>query len=129
MSTPTEPYIRLYLVPFNGQQQILDVPSTSLILSNGQFVSVQVAPSVTLMGVPVQFNFTPFDQAQLSQVLEQAQTQELRICWREPEDIQQYPDTDVIMVTDPTGGQCLCGLTCSGTQLSYVQVYNVPVTV
>jgi hypothetical protein len=129
MSTPTSPYIRLYLVPFDGVQQILDVPSDALVLSDGQFVPVQIAPSITLLGVPVEYNFTPFDQSQLSQVLTQSQVQELRVCWREPEDMQQYPDTDLITAVDPTGGQCICGVSCLGTQLSYVQVINVPATV
>lgn len=121
-------YIRIYLVPFNDSQLAIDIPDTALILSNEQFVPVQTAPSVTLIQQPVTSEFTPFNSAQLQETLTTAQTQELRICWREPEDVQQYPDTDVIEATDPTGGVCLCGITCMGTDLAFVQVYNVPVT-
>jgi hypothetical protein len=124
-----ENFIRLYLVPFNGQQQILDVPSDALILSNGQFVLVQTAPSVTLYGVPVSEVFTPFNSSQTPVQLTNQQTQELRICWREPVDVQQYPDAEVIVVNDPSGGTCVCGITCVGANLTYVQVQNVEATV
>jgi hypothetical protein len=122
-------FIRLYLVPFNDQQQVLDVPDTALILSDGQFLPVQTAPSVTLVGVPVTEVFTPFDPTQIPQTVTNQQTQELRICWREPEEVSQYPDTDVIVVTDPTGGMCICGVTCLGPNISYAQVQNVTVEV
>jgi len=122
-------FIRLYLVPFNDQQQILDVSSMALILSDGQFVPVQTAPSVTLVGIPVTEVFTPFDSSQLPQTLTNQQTQELRICWREPVDVSQYPDTDVITANDPSGGVCQCGVTCLGPNISYVQVQNVTVEV
>jgi hypothetical protein len=121
-------FTRLYLVPFNNVQQIIDVPNTDLILSNGKYVPVQVAPTVTLMGAAITENFTPFNPSQSEQVITGQQTQDIRICWREPSDIQQYPDTDVIEATDPSNGSCICGITCSGTDLSFVKVYNVPAT-
>lgn len=118
-------YIRLYLVPFNNVQQIIDVPDTALVLSNGDFVPVQVAQSVTLTGQPIDSEFIPFDASQMQEALTGAQTQDIRICWREPSDVQQYPDTDVEEATDPTGGVCVCLITCEGTKLTFVQVYNV----
>jgi hypothetical protein len=120
-------FIRLYLVPFQGKQQIIDIPATALVLSQGQFVPVQVAPSITLIGATISETYTPFDAAQIQQILTSQQTQELRICWREPVESQQYSDNGVIEANDPSGGQCICGVTCSGTEIAYVQVKNVEV--
>lgn len=122
-------YLRLYLVPFNGQQQVIDVPDSVLILSNGQFVLVQTAPTVTLVGVPVTDTYTPFNAQQMQETLVIQQTQELRICWREPIPTQQYPDNNVIEANDPSGGTCVCGITCSGPEITYVQVQNVTVEI
>jgi hypothetical protein len=35
------------------------------------------------------------------------------------------PNPDLILIEDPAEGQCMCGLTCTGTRLSYVQVLPV----
>jgi len=122
-------FIRLYLVPFQDQQQIIDVPDNVLILSNGNFLPIQTAPSVTLVGALVTNTFVPFDASQLQETLVGQQTQELRVCWREPVSTQQYSDNGVIEVNDPTGGVCICGVTCLGPKITYVQVQNVTVEV
>lgn len=121
----TQPYVRLYLVPFNNVQQIIDVPYTALVLSNGNYVPVQTAPSVTLVGTDITVPFTPFDTAQIQESITTKQTQDIRVCWREPSDVTQYPDGSVIEATDPSGGTCICTITCNGTDLSFVKVYNV----
>lgn len=118
-------FIRVYLVPFDNKQQIIDIPDTALVLSNNQFVPVQVASSVTLVGVPISTSFTPFNSSQLPEVLNMSQTQDIRICWREPVTVQTNSDAQVIEVTDPTGGQCVCGITCQGTVITYVRVTDV----
>lgn len=122
-------YIRLYLVPVNGQpQQVIDVDSTDLVLSDGAFLPVQSAPTVTLVGTPVTSEFTPFAYQPIppgTLNLSNTQQQELRVCWREPVGTDQYPNENLITQTDPSGGVCVCGVTCQGTNLSYVQVQNV----
>lgn len=118
-------FIRLYLVPLNGQQQILDVPDNVLVMSSGKFVPPQMAPTVTLRSLPVTHDFTAFDYAQDVQAITVAGTQEVRVCFREPEGVQEYPDTDVVEATDPSGGNCICGVSCAGTELQYVKVHNV----
>jgi hypothetical protein len=123
-------YIRLYLVPTtNGaDQQVIDVDSMSLVLSKGAFVPVQNAPSITLIGAPVDFQFTGFSSEDVSLNLSNAQQQEVRVCWREPVGSDDFPNETVVTATDPSGGVCVCGITCQGTNLSYVQVSNVQVT-
>jgi hypothetical protein len=122
-------YIRLYLVPVNGQpQQVIDVDSTDLVLSDGAFLPVQSAPTVTLVSATFSSEFMPFTYQPIppgTLNLSNTQQQELRVCWREPVGTDQYPNENLITQTDPSGGVCVCGVTCQGTNLSYVQVQNV----
>lgn len=128
MSTPPVSYTRLYLVPTNGVQQVIDIDSSDLVLSNGTFVPVQVAPTVTLVGSSYSSQFTPFSYTPVPAGgldLSMAQQQELRVCWREPVGIDNYPNEAVITATDPSGGVCQCGITCNGTDIAFAQVMNV----
>ena len=119
-------YTRLYLVPVNGVQQVIDVDSTDLVLSNGEFLPVQTAPSITLIGATYTSQFTPFGYAPMpTSALTQTQQDEIRVCWREPVGTDNFPNQNVIVNTDPSGGICVCGVTCSGTDLSYVVVKDV----
>lgn len=120
-------YIRLYLVPTQptAAQQVIDVDSTDLVLSQGQFVPVQNAPSITLVGTPVTSSFETFTSEDVTLSLETAQQQEVRVCWREPVGTDQFPNEDLIIAADPSDGVCVCGITCQGTDLAYVQVQNV----
>lgn len=119
-------YTRLYLVPLNGVQQVIDVDSTDLVLSNGDFVPVQTAPSITLIGATYNSQFTPFGYSPApNSTLSQTQQDEIRVCWREPVGTDNFPNQNVIVQTDPSGGVCVCGVTCSGTDLNYVVVKNV----
>ena len=120
-------YIRLYLVPTQptATQQVIDVDSTLLVLSQGQFLPVQSAPTLTLVGTPTSSSFDPFTSAQLALTISTEQTQEIKVCWREPVGTDQFPNEDVITEVDPSGGTCVCGITCNGTDLAYVMVQNV----
>lgn len=122
-------FIRLYLVPVNGQpQQVIDVDTTDLVLSDGAFLPVQSAPTVTLVGAAVTSAFTPFAYQPIppgTLDLSNTPQQEIRVCWREPVGAAQFPNEELITQTDPSGGTCVCGVTCQGTNLSFVQVQNV----
>jgi hypothetical protein len=121
-------YTRLYLVPVSGVQQVIDVDSSDLVLSNGTFVPVQVAPSVTLIGATYDSSFTPFSYTPVPEGglnLSQAQQQELRVCWREPVGTDDYPNEQTVVAADPSGGICVCGITCNGQDLAYAVVQNV----
>jgi hypothetical protein len=121
-------YIRLYLVPQNGVQQVIDVDTADLVLSGQDFVSPQTAPSVTLVGASSDSTFTPFAYAPVppgALNLINSQAQQVRVCWREPVGTDDFPNQDLVTVVDPSGGVCVCGITCQGTNLSYVQVQAV----
>jgi hypothetical protein len=124
-------YVRLYLVPAvaNANQQVIDVLSTDLVLSNGVFTPVQTAQSVTLTDQPSDTEFVPFNQAQIETALQGATTREVRVCWREPVDSDDNPSDAIILEPDPSNGVCVCGITCSGTDLSFVVVQDATVPV
>lgn len=125
----SDQYVRLYLSPSNGIQQVIDVDVDHLILSNGAFVNPQTAKSVTLSGAPFSASFTPFGYAPMpDQQLNMTYQDEVRICWREPVGTDDFPNENVIVANDPSGGQCVCGVTCLGPNLSYVQVKSVTET-
>jgi len=119
-------FTRLYLVPVANQpQQVIDVDSSFLILSQGQYQPVATAPTVTLLGAATASTFVPSTVEAQSLDLSTAPTQEVRICWREPVDTENYPNEALETANDPSGGNCACGITCNGTDLSYVAVQNV----
>lgn len=119
-------FVRLYLTTQQGNQQVIDVDVDHLILSNGQFVSPQTAQSITLSGATYSATFTPFGYAPVpQQQLSMAYQEEIRICWREPVGTDDFPNENVIFEIDPSGGECVCGVTCNGTNLSYVKVKSV----
>lgn len=121
----SDQYVRLYLSPSNGTQQVIDVDVDHLILSNGVFVSPQIATTVTISRAPYSASFTTFGATPITGSLTISSQDEVRICWREPVGTDDYPNENVIISTDPSGGQCVCGITCSGTDLSYVIVQTV----
>lgn len=119
-------FVRLYLAPNKGSQQVIDVDVDHLILSNGKFVPPQTAQSITLSGATYSASFTPFGYAPVpQQQLNMLYQEESKICWREPVGSEQFPNENVILATDPSGGECVCGVTCQGTNLSYVRVKSV----
>lgn len=122
----SDQYVRLYLSPSNGiQQQVIDVDVDILILSNGTFVSPQTAKSITISRTAYTASYTTFGAAPVTEALTVASQDEVRICWREPVGTDDYPNENVVTSADPSDGQCVCGITCSGTDLSYVVVQTV----
>lgn len=119
-------YTRLYLVPVAGQpQQVIDVDSTMLIKTCGGFKSPAVAESVTLQQTSISSSYTPVVQGAAAESVSMGFEREVRICWREPVGTDDYPNEDVIEATDPSGGVCVCQITCDGVQIAYANVQNV----
>lgn len=117
-------YIRLYLVPLtpSSAQQILDVDSTSLVLSGGKFQPVQTAPTVTTVPVAQSSTYVPFQNNAAAQSLVNNDSQEYKVFYREPVSTSSYPDTSLQTAVDPSGGLCVCGITCNGTDVMFAQV-------
>ncbi len=121
----SDQYVRLYLSPSNGTQQVIDVDVDDLILSNGVFANPQTAATITISRAPYTASLTTFGSAPITGQLTLASTDEISICWREPVGTEEYPNENVIISADPSGGNCVCGVTCAGTDLSYVTVKTV----
>lgn len=115
--------LRLYLTPYNGQQRVIDVDAQELIMSNGAFTYPGAAPSVTLVEGVTSSQFTTFG-TDSALVLQNQNSREVRVCWREPVGTSEFPG-EVVQVPDPANGACVCGITCAGTNLAYVVVSNV----
>jgi hypothetical protein len=124
----SDQYVRLYLSPSNGTQQVIDVDVDHLILSNGAFVSPQTAKTITISRTSYAASYTTFGAAPVTEALTVASQDEVSICWREPVGMDEFPNENVITAVDPSGGECVCGTTCAGTNLSYVIVQNVTST-
>jgi hypothetical protein len=117
-------FIRLTLIPTTPSLPFLqmDILSTNLVLSQGQFQPVQTAPTVTVTGVPVEYSITPFDSLQQAQQVTNQQVQELKVVFREPVDAQTFPDTSAIEQPDPTGGAGVFGITLNETRITFAPV-------
>jgi hypothetical protein len=117
-------YIRVSLIPTTPNSPVLemDILDTNLVLSGGTFQPVQTAPTVTLVGVPVEHAFTPFDDLQEAQQVTNQQYQECKIVYRIPVDAQEYPDVPAIEVPDPTGGTGVYGITRNETRITFAPV-------
>lgn len=112
--------LRLYMTPNSGSQLVLDVDADDLVLSGSEYVRPQLAQSVTIVKPSTpNWSFQPFAQT-VPLDLSMTQTEQVRVCWREPVDDAINPAP--IAVPDPAGGNCICGITCSGTKIAYAQV-------
>ncbi|QBX06711.1 hypothetical protein H1O16_gp298 [Burkholderia phage BcepSaruman] len=118
-------YIRLYLVPVNGVQQVIDVDATLLIRNGGKFEPPQIASAIDLVKVPSTNTFTPFVPGAVDVSLTTPNVWNVRVCWREPVGTDDNPSTEIVTTTDPSGGECVCGITCDGVAITYVPVINV----
>ena len=51
-----------------------------------------------------------------------SETQELKISYRAPVDVQVYPDTEAIEHPDPTDGMGVYGITLNETRITFAPV-------
>jgi hypothetical protein len=103
----------------NGSQVHLDIADNTLVYNGAMFDEPQDAPYVKLFQVPVNAISLPFE-GQSQQLITDASVYAKVLSY----DLTSRPSTDpsVDAQPDPSGGTCLCFLTCQGTWLSYVQV-------
>jgi hypothetical protein len=116
---------RLRTVRIGNQQLTLDVPSGELVLYDGVFVDPSTAPAITLAAVDVDASFTPFGKT-TAEPLTIKQQRQVAICSAEDIPDSEVQPSPIVIAPDPSDGECICGITCAGTNLRYVQV--VPVT-
>lgn len=105
-------------------QQVLDIEEPGTLVYDGQaFVDPQVAQYVMLYTLPVAAVGLPFEGA-IPNLVTSAYVQAGVVSY----DGTPVIDTDPSLVTavDPSGGTCVCFITCKGTWISYVKVTNQP---
>jgi len=100
----------------------MDVLDTDLVFSGGRFQPVQVAPTITVTGVPTEYSVTPFDNLQQAQAVTNQQLQEFKIVYRMPVDTATYLDAQAVIQPDPTNGMGVYGITLNETRITFAPV-------
>lgn len=99
---------------------VLDVPADHLILSGQDWVLPGSADYITVRAAPVAYTYKPWRLTSLAE-LEATQTVKAKVLnARVVSAVEHVLPVD--LVADPTDGQCICGVTCLGPNLRYVQV-------
>lgn len=109
---------------YRGQLVYLNVPPNSLVFDGQNFVRPSDVQQVALVTtVPVGPVTVPGPWPETN-TLQQAALSWLNtwICKVADRGSQTTGVSDVVSVSDPNNGQCVCGVTCEGTDLQYVQV-------
>ena len=123
MTAPAQSILAWY----NGQQVKLGVGPNALIFDGVQFVPpadvkfVAIVQTVTVgpETVPVPWPETQtIEQTALTWI-------NMWICQVISTGGPAISDRDVVSITDPANGVCICGVTCQGTDIQYVTVSAV----
>lgn len=104
-------------------QGLLSVADDVLVFDGFTYVPPSVALYVELFRTPVEALSLPWRE--VTTILETAVRIRARVVDRNP--VPADTDPDVIVVPDPTGGECVCGITCAGTQLQFVKVHTLEI--
>lgn len=102
-----------------GDTAILGTGDGMLVFDGSEFVSPQSLKYVELYGVPVSAYSTPYKEVP-AQVLSTATRIRALVLGTDP--TAAPLDPSIVSAMDPSGGQCICGLTCNGTELRFVAV-------
>lgn len=110
------------LTPGNASLQ-LDVADGLLVFDGRSFVEPSKLSYIELYTLPVEAL-----SAEHRDLVEPLLTRALMRALVVGKNPQSVPDTDpsVIVAPDPPDGNCVCALTCSGTDLRFVTVYPEP---
>lgn len=114
-----------------GQKVYLGLPYNSLVFDGQQFVRPQDAKFVALVNPTVVGPVTVPGPWPETNTLNQAELTWSNLILAQVLNVTSPPvsGTDVIGITDPNNGACVCAVSCSGTDLQYVQVSALPGTV
>jgi hypothetical protein len=116
--------IRTIKAKFRGKTVLLSIPDNSLVFDGREFVSPKKAKRV-MLGLIGQANFmspgpVTLDQFQSRHALIM---RNYFLCTVLGTDVSSTGQpSDVITIPDPNDGICLCGVTCTGTNIQYVKV-------
>lgn len=119
---------RLTILNADGEEFFIDVPDDTLIMDGDyNFLTPDRIQTVAIAAPGIQFNFKPHLPPSRAAFI--AMNINVLYVYRvintEPQSSVEYPNPNVIEAIDPTNGQCLCGITCLGTELAFVKVYSI----
>ncbi|MNX96909.1 hypothetical protein D3C86_1292510 [compost metagenome] len=116
---------RLTLVTPTGATAV-DIPDGYLVQdANGDYVPPERATAVLTYTATVDHPFTPFVDGGVPTILGVPQSFIYGVCRTEEVPVVEFPDDTIPIIPDPTGGQCICFVTCAGTNISYVKVIAI----
>lgn len=104
----------------DGSQAELAIADATLVYDGQQFLNPENAYYVALYSVPVEAVSTEYRG--FTEDLTAYQSWKCSVVNRDP---QTVVDTDprAIVQPDPALGECICGITCQGTEIRYAQVH------
>jgi hypothetical protein len=107
-----------------GRQVYLAMPDHSLVFDGQNFVRPQDAKYVALISTFTTGPFTVPSEWPETQTINQVALTWPNMILAQVIDANSPPITgnDLITVTDPHDGACVCGISCFGTELQFVQV-------
>jgi len=104
----------------SGAQATLGVAENTLVFNGQDFVTPEDLQYAELYTVPVQALSMPYRQ--LSSLMLSTMVKIKALVTAKDPTVVPTTDTQLVAADDPTLGQCLCGLTCSGVDLRFVTV-------
>lgn len=112
---------------YKGNPVILGIAANSLVFDGFQFVRPQDAEFVQIVetvSTGAQAVPPPWPQ---TQTLDQVTLTWTNSWLCKVIDDQETPiaDRDIVAIPDPNNGACICGISCQGTDLQYMQVFPV----
>lgn len=116
---------RLTLVTPVGATAV-DIPGGYLVQdADGDYVPPDAATSVLTYSATLAHPYTPFVDGGVPIVIDVPQSFIYGVCRTEEIPAVEFPDDTIPIIPDPTGGNCICFVTCEGTNISYVKVIAI----
>jgi hypothetical protein len=109
----------------DGLQKQMGIADNTLVYDGYEFKEPSDLVYAMLYAVDTPALSVPYKEVPAEQ-LSVAQRIRAKVVGKDP---QQSPTSDgsLVVAADPTDGVCLCGLTCTGTEIRFAKVYNVEV--
>lgn len=112
--------IQLTLVDPEGGELVVAIEDDALVFDGYKYVRPEHASYATVYEGPI---LSPTREFYISPMnVYTSFERRLRVLNVEPAGVGPFDPLDVVTAVDPSDGECICLLTCRGTQLSYVVV-------
>lgn len=117
------PGVPSLLAWWNGKQVYLGLPSNSLVFDGNKFVPPDQAKYVAIVETATVSGDSPPLWPESQSLVQVGLTwKNVWLCRVIATNQQTLTSLDVVAINDPNNGACVCGVTCVGTELQYVQV-------